>query len=366
MLLIQKEIDVLFLFTCTIRLSFHVAEHESEEEESEEDNSESLLDDASPTSSSVQLNLVTGMLARDQQQQPNPVVPYPSGVQVDSSTHVVISPTNIHVEGHSQPQHADVQTVLPSGSSQPPAAATGTNPRHPKLSRLEEQQHYTEELAMIREPKVLCSLDLIIELFKKCQHHGCANAATIKHHLVGPTLIVNWHCCSGHKGKFASSKVLNEMYANNLQVAASVVLSGNNFAKIERMASFLGLSFISDSTFYRMQRLYLIPCINEWWSWQREHLIQDFLEKELVVCGDGQCDSPGHTAKNLCYFLMELVSGYILEVEVRDKRHVGLLSSNMEKQALQISLQRLQQSLNIVEVVTDASSSIKKLIGKLF
>lgn len=72
------------------------------------------------------------------------------------------------------------------------------------------------------------------------------------------------------------------------------------------------------------------------------------------------------TAKNLCYFLMELVSGYILEAEVRDKHHVRLLSSNVEKQALQISLQRLQQSLNIVEVVTDASSSIKRLIGRLF
>ena len=99
---------------------------------------------------------------------------------------------------------------------------------------------------------------------------------------------MNWYCCSGHKGKFASSKVLNEMYANNLQVAALVLLSRNNFAKIERTASFLGLSFMSDSTFYRMQRLYLIPCINEWWSWQTEQLNQDFHENELVVCGDGQ------------------------------------------------------------------------------
>ena len=345
-----------------------MAEHESEEEESEGDYSESLLDDASPTTSSVQLNAVAALLASDQLQQPNPVVPCPSDVQVHSSTNV-ISAANIHLEGHSQPQHASVQSVVPAGSSQPPPVATGANLRHPKLSRLEEQQCYSEELAMIREPKVLCSLDLIIELFKKCQHPGCANAATIKHHLVGPTLIVNWYCCSGHKGKFASSKLVNEIYANNLQVAASVLLSGNNFAKTERMASFLGLSFISASTFYRMQRLYLIPCINEWWSWQREQLIQGFLENgdnAMIVCGDGQCDSPGHTAKNLCYFVMELVSGYILEVEVRDKRHVGLISSNMEKQALQISLQRLQQSLNIVEVVTDASSSIKKLIGKFF
>ena len=130
------------------------------------------------------------------------------------------------------------------------------------------------------------------------------------------------------------------------------------------MANFLGLSFISESTFYRMQRLYFIPAIDEWWSWQREQLIEDFIDQEVVVCGDGQCDSPGHTAKNLCYFLMELVSGYILEIEVRDKPHVGLASTNMEKQALQNALQRLQASLTIVEVVTDASPAIKKMLGK--
>ena len=82
------------------------------------------------------------------------------------------------------------------------------------------------------------------------------------------------------------------------------------------------------------------------------------------MCGDGQCDSSGHTAKNLCYFLMELVSGYIVELEVRDKRHVGLTSANMEKAALQNALQRLRATLNVVEVVTDASTTIKKLIGK--
>ena len=69
-----------FFLICVIRLSFHVAEHEAEEEESEGDYSESLLDDASPTTSSVQLNAVTALLASDQLQQPNPVVPYPSDV----------------------------------------------------------------------------------------------------------------------------------------------------------------------------------------------------------------------------------------------------------------------------------------------
>ena len=62
---------------------------------------------------------------------------------------------------------------------------------------------------------------------------------------------------------------------------------------------------------------------------------------------------------------MELVTGYILEAEVRDKRHVGLASTNMEKQALQNALQRLRSSIDIVEVVSDASPAIKKLLGRL-
>ena len=58
-------------------------------------------------------------------------------------------------------------------------------------------------------------------------------------------------------------------------------------------------------------------------------------------------------------------SGYILEVEVNDKRHVNLVSVNMEKNALHSALQRLRGILNAVEIVTDASSTIKKLIGKI-
>jgi len=232
----------------------------------------------------------------------------------------------------------------PQQQQQPPPPPQ--QPSYPKLSRLEEQASLTEELALVRETKVICSLDLLLDLFKTCHHPGCCQNLMPKHHLIGPTVVINWTCTHGHKGKFSSSKDINDMYANNLQVAASILLSGNNFTKIERTCSFLGLSFISDSTFYRMQRLYLVPCINEWCNWQRDQLIEEFKSGEVVVCGDGQCDSPGHAAKNLCYFLMELVSDYTLDVEVWDKRHVGLASTNMERQALQNALQRLRSSIN--------------------
>ena len=46
-------------------------------------------------------------------------------------------------------------------------------------------------------------------------------------------------------------------------------------------------------------------------------------------------------------------SSYILEIDVRDKRHVGLASTNMEKEALKNALSRLKNVLNVVEVGTE-------------
>ena len=63
--------------------------------------------------------------------------------------------------------------------------------------------------------------------------------------------------------------------------------------------------------------------------------------------GDGQCDSPGFTAKNLCYFLMEKTPGYIIHLEVLDKREVELKSVNMKKRALQNILERITDILTV-------------------
>jgi hypothetical protein len=113
------------------------------------------------------------------------------------------------------------------------------------------------------------------------------------------------------------------------------------------MAKFLNLEFLSKSTYYRFQRLYLIPEINKWWSWMRDELLKEFSGKDLVLGGDGQCDSPGFNAKNLCYFMVEVNSNYILGIEVLDKRHDGLTSTNMEKEAVKRSLDRLQRKVSV-------------------
>ena len=223
-----------------------------------------------------------------------------------------------------------------------------------------------DEYKVVQEKKFICSLDLLLELLQlRCHIPGCQAKPSIQYHFVGVTLVVNCvcNCLLGYNYRFCSSQKLNDIYANNLQTAASILLSGNNFSKIERMARFLNLEFISSSTYHRFQRVYLLPEVNDWLSWIRKEVLAEFSGKEIVVGGDGQCDSPGFNAKNLCYFIVEESTNLILDIEVLDKRHVGLVSTNMEKEAVNRCLDRLSMDVKISELVTDASTSVKALLG---
>ncbi|KAK3713865.1 hypothetical protein QZH41_010922 [Actinostola sp. cb2023] len=98
----------------------------------------------------------------------------------------------------------------------------------------------------------------------------------------------------------------------------------------------------------------------------RMKILNDIRAEDVILSGDGQCDSPGHTAKYLCYYLMDHAKNLVIHVEIVDKRQTQGNSSIMERFALDKSLVSLHDTINIVEVVTDASSTIKKMIGMTF
>lgn len=243
--------------------------------------------------------------------------------------------------------------------------APKVKPRSHELNREELNVKHEDQIKLAKSTKVICTLDLLLDIFQeKCRHPACNDKAYTKHTLTGTGAVIEWTCHSGHTGKFYSSYDCNKLSATNLQTAASILLSGNNFYKMEKFARFLGLSFISSSTFFRFQRLYCLPVINEWWEWQKALLQSKLKGKKIVVSGDGQCDSPGYSAKNLCYFLMEMETDFIIDLYIADKRQTDLKSTNMERVALKTILTRLKNVLDIGEVVTDASASIIKMLGE--
>ena len=90
-----------------------------------------------------------------------------------------------------------------------------------------------------------------------------------------------------------------------------------------------------------------------------------FKDESLLLAGDGRCDLPGSSAKFCSYSLMEMHSHKILHVETVDKREVQLHSPNMEHEAFVRSLEIIKGKFVCNELVTDASSSVQKTIGKI-
>ena len=237
-------------------------------------------------------------------------------------------------------------------------------PNH-KFSRSEESSNYSAELGVIGTMKVICSLDLLLQLFEgPCQIPGCIYPVSVKTVTVGVTAVITWSCLSGHKGRFCTSHKVKGLYANNIQTAASILLSGNNLMKVNRMFQFCSMPTIAKDMFLRYQNSLFFPVVQEWWDWNKRNIIEGLHNKEVVLAGDGQCDSPGKTAKYLCYYLLDITSSYVVHCEVMDKRMVGGKSATMEVEALKRSLQSLVQLLNIMEMITDASSSVIKLMSK--
>ena len=62
---------------------------------------------------------------------------------------------------------------------------------------------------------------------------------------------------------------------------------------------------------------------------------------------------------------MDLTTLYRIELEVLDKCKTNMKSVTMEKQALQNIVPWLRRLLTITDVLTNASASIKKLVGMI-
>lgn len=128
------------------------------------------------------------------------------------------------------------------------------------------------------------------------------------------------------------------------------------------LTKFLNLGFISNAPFDRIQRLYAIPTVQTFWSVVKK-VIHEVMKD--VLSGDGRNDSPGFSAQYCVYSLMEAMTKVIVDLKVKDKRETGGNSTVMEVAALKTLLEHLIETMNIVEITTDASTSVMAMVKKL-
>ena len=180
----------------------------------------------------------------------------------------------------------------------------------------------------IAATKVIVSVPQLLQLVPKiCLVKKCSGSVTIHQQFVGATLVLIISCSSGHSYVWYSSpqhlnKVGYRVFYNNVLVAASVLLSGNAYDKIVRMMKFMGVKCMTNSSFYRYQSLYFIPSINKFWSQHQSEVLAEHMGRDLVVFGDGRCDSPGSSAALSTYTIMDNDSGAILSTITVTKSEV--------------------------------------------
>ena len=129
------------------------------------------------------------------------------------------------------------------------------------------------------------------------------------------------------------------------------------------MFTFSKVRFFSDSTFYKIQRKILQPVINEFWKLDNKRVILEANKQPYVeVCGDAQCDSPGHTAKYGIYSMMNKKNDQVLSMRVTHVSEAGN-SNAMEKFGMIENLKYLRSlDVNVKQITIDRHVSCRKYI----
>lgn len=242
-----------------------------------------------------------------------------------------------------------------------------------KLSDLEKVDAPLESfLKMFEKERVLVETSMIESLLiGPCRQVNCsARQIVTEKKIDGCVLSLVYKCEKGHGGVWYSSSLICQKRNQNVfvtptLVSAAVLISGNNFDKLSLFAKCLNWNFVSQTHFTRTQSLYAIPSIKDFWLRMKTMLWEVFKNESLVLSGDGRMDSPGFSAKYCLYVMMHTFLNVILDVEVVDKREASGTSTLMEKIGCKRILERANSVLNISELVTDASSTIIKMLKEL-
>ena len=192
-----------------------------------------------------------------------------------------------------------------------------------------------------------------------------APVTVIKKFSDGSNIHVRTECLNHHTDSWRSDSDINGMSGANILVAAAILFTGNTYSRISEVAELLNLNFMSRGTFYNIQSQYLFPVVHHTWEQHQEALFQ-CLSNQVLLAGDGRCDSPGHSAKYGTYSIMETSSSNVIDFEVVQVSEVKN-SAGIEPEGLRRVLTRLtEHGINWVQLATDRHPTISSIMNKEF
>lgn len=200
----------------------------------------------------------------------------------------------------------------------------------------------------------------LLLLLQRCL--SCTSPATIKKVIVrGSALCVHLVCYNDHKHIWRSQPMQSKYYIGNLKLIAGVLFSSNTFRKLSKYFEILDIPWISKAWYYRINAKYMLGITNEAWKMEQNMIVSQSHQRELLLSGDGRCDSPGYNAKYMTYSLFDQVLNKVISVSLTQVTEVGGVSNRMEKEGLIKVLNEMKENgLNVKRLTTDRHLQIKK------
>ncbi|XP_051972341.1 uncharacterized protein LOC127636023 isoform X1 [Xyrauchen texanus] len=231
---------------------------------------------------------------------------------IDNSQDLFLSNDELGEQSQPQCSHFDPEYIVSSSefsqSTQESQASTNTHKEMRVFLVFEEQ------LNQLLQRCLKCGSLIVQEEVKELKIEGsqltleitCANNCSYRWQSQ-PTL-------SGTKG------------TGNLLLTASVFFSGIRFAKFEHFCSNMNLKTISEDTYTSLRKKFVFPVIQKTWIKEQSTVLSTMKSQEVVVlCGDGRCDSPGHSAKYCTYTFLDAQSQKVVDFKAvfQDGESVG-------------------------------------------
>ena len=148
--------------------------------------------------------------------------------------------------------------------------------------------------------------------------YECGNIITSKtKHCKGSMLTVKTTCLCGHSKTWQSQPLTNGAATGNLLIPAAILFSGNTFQHIQHFAKLLNMQIVSCTSYYKTQKKFLLPVVDKKWKSCQKEIINELKKEDHVdICGDGRCDSPGHSVKYGTYTVIDESTKKVVEFNV--------------------------------------------------
>ena len=97
------------------------------------------------------------------------------------------------------------------------------------------------------------------------------------------------------------------------------------------MMHHLEVPFISKRTFYRHQKYYLIPVINDEFHQRHSEMVHELNGRDITLGGDARYDSPGHSAKYALYTFVDMTHNTVTDIRLVQVGYIQLQQNSAAK-----------------------------------